>query len=117
MAHPNTVNDTPGTSAPGPKPHHPRGPTLRETAATVFTAWFDGGTAYFDHRGLPHVTARELTVALVTALEGAFILARTLRDSEPLLVSGRALSRQYRGIRLQPLDTASSGLPQPSRHP
>jgi hypothetical protein len=31
MAHPNTGNDTPGTTSgtvsPGPKPHHPRGLT------------------------------------------------------------------------------------------
>lgn len=75
---------------------------LREAAATVFTSWFDAGTAYFTSRGLPHTAARELTMALVGALEGAFILARTLRDGEPLLAAGRTLGQQYSGIGLRP---------------
>ena len=32
---------------------------------------------------------------------GAFILARTLRDVEPLLVAGRTLGRPYRGVSLR----------------
>ncbi|MFV8052433.1 TetR/AcrR family transcriptional regulator [Mycobacterium sp. 48b] len=73
---------------------------LRVVAAGVFTAWFDGGAAYFAQRGVDPAMAREVTVALVAALEGAFILARTLRDVEPLLAAGRALAPQYRGIEL-----------------
>ncbi|MGV9796873.1 TetR/AcrR family transcriptional regulator [Mycobacterium sp. NPDC003449] len=80
---------------------------LRRTAAGVFTAWFDGGVAYFESRGLDPDLAREVTVALIGALEGAFTLARTLRDVEPLLVGGRALGRQYRGVSLrQPVAAA-----------
>jgi AcrR family transcriptional regulator len=75
---------------------------LRQTSSTIFTGWLDGGTAYFVARGLPHDTARDLVVALVGALEGAFVLARTLRDTEPLLAAGRVLAPQYRGIALFP---------------
>jgi AcrR family transcriptional regulator len=70
---------------------------LRDTTAAIFTGWLDGGTAYFCSRGLPEPTARDVTVVLIGALEGAFVLARTLRDPEPLLATGRVLSPRYRG--------------------
>jgi AcrR family transcriptional regulator len=74
---------------------------LREATAEVFTGWLDGGTAYFRARGLAATEARDLTVALVGALEGAFILARTLRSPEPLLAAGRVLAPGYRGVALE----------------
>jgi AcrR family transcriptional regulator len=73
---------------------------LRVAAAGVFTGWLDGGCAYFVSRGVGEQAARDVTVLLISALEGAFILARTLRSTEPLTVAGRALSQQYRGIAL-----------------
>jgi AcrR family transcriptional regulator len=76
---------------------------LREGCAAVFTGWFDAGTGYFSGRGLSVDDAREVTVALVAALEGAFVLSRTLRDTEPLLIAGRVLSLRYRGIALSAL--------------
>jgi AcrR family transcriptional regulator len=84
-------------------------PELRDTTAEIFTGWLDGGTAYFVARGLEPVAARELAIALIGALEGAFVLARTLRSTEPLLVAGRALANRYQGVRLtvaqpRPLD-------------
>jgi AcrR family transcriptional regulator len=75
---------------------------LRETSAAIFIGWLDGGTAYFVSRGLPQDAARDVTVALVSALEGAFVLARTLRDVEPLLAVGRVLAPRYRGVRMLP---------------
>jgi AcrR family transcriptional regulator len=75
---------------------------LRETSAAIFIGWLDGGTAYFESRGLPQDAARDVTVALVSALEGAFVLARTLRDVEPLLAVGRVLAPRYRGVRMLP---------------
>jgi AcrR family transcriptional regulator len=75
---------------------------LRKTSATVFQGWVDGGTAYFTARGLDESRAREVTLALIGALEGAFVLARTLRATEPLLAAGRALSPQFRGVGLLP---------------
>jgi AcrR family transcriptional regulator len=73
---------------------------LRETSAGVFTDWVDGGTAYFHARGLDEPRAREVTLALIGALEGAFVLARTLRSTEPLLAAGRTLAPQYCGVEL-----------------
>ncbi|MCK0175384.1 MULTISPECIES: TetR/AcrR family transcriptional regulator [Mycobacteriaceae] len=85
---------------------------LREATAGVFTGWLDGGTAYFTTRGLAPARAREVTVALVAALEGAFVLARTLRDVEPLLAAGRILGPQFRGVELI---AASAGVEGSSR--
>ncbi|BBY16393.1 TetR/AcrR family transcriptional regulator [Mycolicibacterium litorale] len=82
---------------------------LREVSAGIFTGWLDGGTAYFTARGLPAPTARQVTVALVAALEGAFVLARTMRDTEPLLAAGRVLGPQFRGVAL----TAAAPAPAP----
>lgn len=73
---------------------------LRTTTAQIFAGWIDGGAAYFSARGLDPGQAREVTLALIGALEGAFMLARTLRTTEPLLAAGRVLGRQYRGTAL-----------------
>lgn len=73
---------------------------LRDTSAAVFRGWIDGGAAYFSARGLPPQLAREVTLALIGALEGAFVLARTMRDTAPLLAAGATLGPQYRGIAL-----------------
>jgi AcrR family transcriptional regulator len=80
---------------------------LRAATAQIFTGWLDGGTAYFRSRGLDEATARDVTLAVVGGLEGAFVLARTLRDVEPLLAAGRVLAPQYRGVPL----TAPTSVP------
>ncbi|MFC4373415.1 TetR/AcrR family transcriptional regulator [Nocardia halotolerans] len=66
-------------------------PRLREVAADVVRDWIDRGTAYFVSRGVPEADSRELIVALLCALEGAFVLGRTLRSAEPLHAAGRAM--------------------------
>jgi AcrR family transcriptional regulator len=73
---------------------------LRDTSATVFQDWVDGGSAYFAARGLDEPQARELTLTLIGMLEGAFVLARTMRSAEPLLAAGRVLAPRYRGVEL-----------------
>ena len=75
---------------------------LREASASVFAGWVDAGSAYFSSRGLDASRAREVTFALISALEGAFVIARTMRDTEPLLAAGRALAPRYRGLALIP---------------
>ena len=82
---------------------------LRDTAASVFTAWIDGGTAYFLARGLDASQAREVTLALISALEGAFVLARTLRSTDSLLAVGAALAPRYRGVTLSPRSAVAVG--------
>lgn len=73
---------------------------LRSATGDIFGGWIGGGTAYFVSRGLDASLGRQVTLALVGALEGGFLLARAMRDIEPLLAAGRALGPQYRGIEL-----------------
>lgn len=67
-------------------------PELREVAGEVIASWVDEGTRYLGGRGLSEGDARALTYAVLSALEGAFILARGQRSTEPLLAAGRALA-------------------------
>ncbi len=67
-------------------------PGLREVAAEVIAGWIDRGTDYFVRRGLRPEPAREFTLAMLSALEGAFILSRTLRSADPLRAAGRTLA-------------------------
>ncbi|RDI55898.1 TetR family transcriptional regulator [Nocardia mexicana] len=67
-------------------------PPLREVAAEVIASWIEEGAGYFVRRGLRPGPAREFTLAMLSALEGAFILSRTLRSTEPLHAAGRAMA-------------------------
>ncbi|MBF6194223.1 TetR/AcrR family transcriptional regulator [Nocardia beijingensis] len=66
-------------------------PALREVAAEVIASWIGDGTDYFVRRGLSATDARELILAVLTSLEGAFVLSRTLRSTEPLRAAGRSV--------------------------
>ena len=61
---------------------------LREACAGVFNAWIAAGTELFTGAGIGDAQARELTIGMIAALEGAFVLARALRSTEPLDVAG-----------------------------
>lgn len=73
--------ETSGTSEP-----------LRAACAHVFAAWVEDGTARFTAEGLDRDAARAFTLAIIAALEGAFVLARALRSTEPLEAAGEALA-------------------------
>ncbi|MGW7537422.1 TetR/AcrR family transcriptional regulator [Amycolatopsis sp. NPDC054798] len=64
---------------------------LRKATADVFEAWTKAGTKGFTAFGLPEEQARTLTLALVTSLEGAFVLCRSMRTTEPMAVAGAAV--------------------------
>src|SRR5205823_7470081 len=61
---------------------------LREACADVFESWIDAGAALYDGTGVTKDKARELTIAMIAALEGAFVLARATRSTEPLEIAG-----------------------------
>lgn len=73
-------------------------PELRAVAAEVITSWIDEGTTYFIARGVEANEARALILAILAALEGAFILSRTLRSAEPLHAAGAAMGAQVESI-------------------
>ena len=61
---------------------------LRQACADVFERWIDAGAARHEDGGFTHVRARELTIAMLAALEGAFVLARATQTTEALHVAG-----------------------------
>ena len=61
---------------------------LRVATADVFTSWIDSGSALLRARGFAETDARRLILGFVTSLEGAFVLARALRSTEPLDAAG-----------------------------
>lgn len=65
--------------------------TLRVATADVFTDWIERGMARFANSGLDEATRRRLVTAYVAALEGAFVLSRALRSTEPLEAAGTTM--------------------------
>jgi AcrR family transcriptional regulator len=65
---------------------------LRQACADVFERWIAAGAARHHTGGLTPEKARELTIALLAALEGAFVLARALRSTEPLDIAGELVA-------------------------
>jgi AcrR family transcriptional regulator len=64
---------------------------LRVVTAAVFDCWLEAGARFFSDAGVEPTRARELAILLVELLEGAFLLCRAGRTTEPLEVAGRAV--------------------------
>ena len=65
-----------------------RNEPLRIATADVFQNWIASGTERYAAAGIPRAKARELSVTFICALEGAFVLCRAMRTTEPLEVAG-----------------------------
>jgi AcrR family transcriptional regulator len=63
---------------------------LREACADVFEAWIAGGTERGAAEGIPRERARAFVIQMLCALEGAFVLSRALRSTEPVELAGEA---------------------------
>jgi AcrR family transcriptional regulator len=63
---------------------------LRRACAEVFEAWVAGGTERFLLAGIERETARTLVIQMLAGLEGAFVLSRALRSTEPVERAGEA---------------------------
>jgi AcrR family transcriptional regulator len=69
---------------------------MREACAEVFESWIEKATDRFAEAGIVRSRARETSIALLCSLEGAFVLARAQRDTEPLAVAGRLVTALVR---------------------
>lgn len=78
---------------------------LRIATADVFTSWIDGLAPRFAAAGVPGPRARELAIATIAGLEGAFVLARAWRSREPLHVAGEVAARAVQDA----IDAADGG--------
>ena len=76
---------------------------MREACAAVFESWIAAGAERFVRGGAPPGKARELTIAMLAALEGAFVLARAMRMTEPLRVAGELSAQAVREALEPPL--------------
>ena len=63
---------------------------LRVATAEVFESWLAALDAHLVRAGLTRTQARQVSVALFSLLEGAFILARATRDDRHVRTAGRA---------------------------
>ena len=61
---------------------------LRLATAEVFEGWISGAAMRFAAAGVPEDEARELAIFVISALEGAFVLSRALRSTEPVEIAG-----------------------------
>lgn len=69
---------------------------LRRATAEVFESWISGVTARLLTAGVTRTDARELAMFAISALEGAFVLSRAMRTTEPVDVAGAAVVRRVR---------------------
>ena len=67
-------------------------PQLRAVCADIVASWIADAETYFAGRGLARDDAHTLTVLALTALEGAFVLGRTLHSAEPLLTAAETVA-------------------------
>ena len=63
---------------------------MREACADVFESWVARTAGCLRAGGVTRSRARALALALLASLEGAFVLARALRSTEPLRAAGDA---------------------------
>jgi AcrR family transcriptional regulator len=68
--------------------------TMRQACADVFESWVAAATDRFGAAGLDLARTRELIIGMIAALEGAFVLARAWRRTEPLEVAGEIVARE-----------------------
>jgi hypothetical protein len=69
---------------------------LRQATADVFADWVDRGAARFVQQGISPGKARELATVFIELLEGAFILSRAMRSTQPLETAGAAATALVR---------------------
>ena len=63
---------------------------LRSASADVFASWLTALEDDLRRAGVTGAAARELALAVLALLEGAFLLSRTLRTTDPMDAAGRA---------------------------
>jgi len=68
----------------------PRDEKLREVCNGVFAAWIDDIEPHLPWRNAK--ARRRFALAIVTALEGAFVLGRAQKSGEPFIAAGECLA-------------------------
>ncbi|MGW7522369.1 TetR/AcrR family transcriptional regulator [Streptomyces sp. NPDC054783] len=63
---------------------------LRRATSEVFDSWIDHLAAYYAEGGISGPAARETASSVIALLEGAFMLGRAARSTEPVRAAGTA---------------------------
>lgn len=61
---------------------------LREATADVFESWISAASERLTDAGIAPAKARQLAISMINGLEGAFILSRATRSTEPIEIAG-----------------------------
>jgi AcrR family transcriptional regulator len=69
---------------------------LRVATAEVFSAWIEAAVERFAAAGIGRTKSRELALATIALLEGAFVLGRATRTTEALEAAGATAVAQVR---------------------
>ena len=69
---------------------------LRHATADVFASWINAAAARFAAAGIDNEESRQLAISTIGALEGAFILSRAMRTTEPVEIAGRRAAAAVR---------------------
>jgi AcrR family transcriptional regulator len=69
---------------------------LRKATADVFASWVATTADRFEKGGIPEAEARRLAIGSLAALEGAFVLCRAQRTTEPLHIAGETMASAVR---------------------
>jgi AcrR family transcriptional regulator len=70
---------------------------LRLATAEVYRSWLHEAEARFSAAGLDPQEARRLSFMVVALLEGAFVVCRACRSTEPMLAAGEVAARLVSG--------------------
>ena len=76
---------------------------IRAATAGVFEDWIEQLTIFCGRITSDPTAARDLATTFLTMLEGAFVLARSMRDPEPLITAGRSIVQLATAIRSCPV--------------
>ncbi|MEU4928080.1 TetR/AcrR family transcriptional regulator [Streptomyces yokosukanensis] len=64
--------------------------SLRQATSEVFDSWIGHLAAYYAEGGIPEPVARRTASSVIALLEGAFMLGRAARSTEPVRAAGTA---------------------------
>ena len=70
--------------------------TLRQATADVFASWIAALTRRIVSVGVDEAAATELAISAIALLEGAFVLSRALRSTEPMKAAGKTATQAAR---------------------
>ncbi|MGE5617313.1 MAG: TetR family transcriptional regulator C-terminal domain-containing protein, partial [Candidatus Woesearchaeota archaeon] len=92
---------------------------LRQACAEVFESWISLGVERFLKAGLDPSTARELTIGMLAALEGAFVLSQAAHETEAMRVAGELVAQRVERALAEraPAEHAGPDRPDPVESP